>query len=121
MPSLIDIALEVAEEYPVFACNADKRPCLTGGFYNATQDPDEIERQFSLPNAAMIGVPTGKPSGLVAIDVDVKDGKRGKDWLEQNREFVGKTRRHRTKSGGWHFIFKLNGYDPGTSSRSRAT
>ena len=34
MPSLIDIALEVAEEYPVFACNADKRPCLTGGFYN---------------------------------------------------------------------------------------
>jgi len=104
--SLIDKALEVAEEYPVFPCGENKAPIVAGGFKAATQDPDEVERMFSLPAAALIGVPTGKASGLAVIDVDVRDGKAGKEWVEKNAEMLGGTRKVQTMSGGWHFYYQ---------------
>lgn len=104
--NLINRALEVAEEYPVFPCGDNKAPIVAGGFKAATQDPDEVERMFSLPAAALIGVPTGNASGLAVIDVDIRDGKAGKEWVEKNAEMLGNTRKVQTMSGGWHFYYK---------------
>jgi len=104
--NLIAKALEVADEYPVFPCGANKAPIVSGGFKSATQDPDEIERMFSLPAAELIGVPTGEASGLAVIDIDIRDGKAGKEWTEKNQAMLGVTRKVQTMSGGWHFYFQ---------------
>ncbi len=106
MVSLIDKALEIAEEYPVFACGANKAPIVAGGFKAATQDPAEIVKMFSKPNAALIGVPTGEASGLFVIDIDVRDGKGGAEWLKKNAHILGITRMVQTMSGGWHLYFE---------------
>jgi len=104
--NLIAKALEVAEEYPVFPCGENKAPVVSGGFKSATQDPDEVERMFSIPNAALIGVPTGEASGLSVIDIDIRDGKAGKEWVDKNQAMLGMTRKVQTMSGGWHFYFQ---------------
>ena len=103
---IISKALEVAEEYPVFPCDSKKRPVCQGGFKSATQDPDEVERLFSITGAALIGIPTGKASGVSVIDIDVRDGKQGKEWVEKNAEMLGVTRVAETQSGGWHYYYR---------------
>ena len=84
--SLLDTALEIAEEFPVFPCDIKKRPVCEGGFKDATQDPERIEQLFRNPRAALIGMPTGAVSGLSVIDIDVNNGKSGKDWKANNAE-----------------------------------
>jgi len=124
---LIEQALAVAREgRPVFPCDAKKRPCWScedlgvgpgeGGFKAATTDPEEIKRLFAHPRAALIGVPTGTTSGLAVVDVDVKDGKGGQQWYDAHITDLGLTRWHRTKSGGVHLVYQINGYDPGCSA-----
>lgn len=102
---IISKALEVAEDYPVFPCDVKKRPVCQGGFKAATQDPDEIERLFSASNAALIGIPTGEASGVSVIDIDVRDGKQGKEWVVKNAELLGITKVAETQSGGWHYYY----------------
>ena len=104
--TLLNKALEVAEEYPVFPCDVRKRPVCSGGFKAATQDPAEIERLFSVHGAALIGVPTGELSGLSVIDIDVRDGKQGKEWVDANKELLGVTKVAETQSGGWHYYYQ---------------
>ena len=106
MSDLINIALEVAENYPVFPCNSKKQPVCNGGFKAATQDPDQIEVLFNSPNAALVGVPTGEISGMSVIDIDVRDGKQGEEWMHRNRSKLGTTKVAVTQSGGWHFYYK---------------
>ena len=103
---IISKAMEVAEDYPVFPCDVKKRPVCQGGFKAATQDPDEIERLFAIPGAALIGIPTGEASGLAVIDIDVRDGKQGKDWVVKNAELLGQTKIAETQSGGWHYYYR---------------
>jgi hypothetical protein len=103
---IISKALEVAEDYPVFPCDTKKRPVCHGGFKAATQDPDEVERLFSASNAALIGIPTGEVSGVSVIDIDVRDGKQGKEWVEKNAELLGITKVSETQSGGWHYYYQ---------------
>lgn len=101
---IINKALEVAENYPVFPCNSKKQP-LCKWREAATQDPNKIELMFSNPNAKLIGMPTGLASGISVIDIDVNNGKQGKKWLEDNREKLGNTLYAQTQSGGWHFYY----------------
>lgn len=105
MTDLVNKALEVAEQYPVFPCDIRKRPVCEGGFKSATQDPDAVVNLFSAPNAALIGIPTGTASGVSVVDIDVRDAKGGKDWREQNAEVLGNTRIAETQSGGWHYYY----------------
>jgi hypothetical protein len=101
---IINKALEVAENYPVFPCNSKKQP-LCKWREAATQDPNKIEMMFSNPNAKLIGMPTGLASGISVIDIDVNNGKQGKKWLEDNRDKLGNTLYAQTQSGGWHFYY----------------
>jgi len=107
--SLTQSALWLAKEMrlPVFACGPDKRPVTQHGFHDATHDAAEIERQFAAPGAAMIGVPTGDTSGFFALDLDVKNGGGGLEWLAANQHRMPDTRRHRTRSGGVHLLFAM--------------
>lgn len=103
--SLADIASGLP--WPVFACGDDKRPVVETGFKAATRDTATIAVQFSRSAATMIGVPTGIASGLLAIDVDIKEGKDGRRWLEANKGDLPETRTHATRSGGLHLIFRM--------------
>jgi Bifunctional DNA primase/polymerase, N-terminal len=103
--------LSLAEEaialgLPCFPCNLDRAPVIASGFKAATSDPDDIRRVFSKPGAAAIGVPTGRASGLIVIDVDVKHGKQGMAWFDEHRDALPRTRTHRTQTGGLHLIFR---------------
>lgn len=69
---------------PVFPCDAEKRPLTRRGFYDASSDPATVRRMFARCAARMIGAPTGRASDLIVVDVDVKDGARGLEWLERH-------------------------------------
>jgi predicted P-loop ATPase len=94
-------------QWPVFPCRGDKRPITANGFKDATHVREVILRQFANPAAQTIGTPTGRVSGLVAVDVDVKNGQRGAEWLDTNKSLLPKTRMHRTVSGGLHLLFRM--------------
>lgn len=106
MTNLPDAAAFLAQEWPVFACDAEKRPVTLAGFHDAVTDPDEARSMFRRPGVAMIGVPTGQVSGLAVIDLDVKDGRHGLEWLAANEHRIPRTRRHSTRSGGMHLLFR---------------
>ena len=104
---LADAALRLAASglrLHVFACAADKRPITTNGHDDATRDPGAIREMFGRRGAARIGVAT-EASGLVVVDVDIKDGRDGRPWAFDNMHRLPETRMHRTPSGGMHWIF----------------
>ncbi|NOW45701.1 RecA-family ATPase [Novosphingobium sp. SG751A] len=59
-----------AQGVPVFPCQPDKSPYIKGGFKAASKDPDQIGRWWARWPDALIGMPTGEPSGMWVLDVD---------------------------------------------------
>ncbi|MDA8348208.1 MAG: bifunctional DNA primase/polymerase, partial [Pseudomonadota bacterium] len=88
-------ALQLAEEYglPVFPCRPDKRPYTEHGFKDATTNLDMIEEWWNRWPEALIGVPTGKASGLVVLDVDPD----GLGWYQEQADKLSAGRIHRTR------------------------
>src|SRR5262245_43529550 len=95
-------ALLVGQVFPVFPLQANKRPFEAGGFKTATHNADEIRRRFADLRAALIGVPTGEPSGLCVVDIDPE----GLPWLEANKHRLPVTRTQHTRRGGYHLVFR---------------
>ncbi|WP_417233929.1 bifunctional DNA primase/polymerase [Arthrobacter sp.] len=66
---------------PVFPCvPGGKRPLVEHGFRDASSDPAQVGAWWRRWPAANIGVPTGRASGFVVVDVDVHgpvDGRAG--------------------------------------------
>jgi hypothetical protein len=103
---------------PVFPCDSEKFPCTKSGFKDAVTDKKDVIRLFSDPRSTLIGVPTGEISGIVVIDIDVKDGARGMEWLNDNSDSLPETRTHKTRTGGLHLVFK---YPVGFEIRNSAS
>ncbi|MCL2429406.1 MAG: bifunctional DNA primase/polymerase, partial [Alphaproteobacteria bacterium] len=102
---LADLALALAARgLPVFPCSADKKPVIDGGFKSATQDPAVICEMFAREGAKLIGVPTGRASGRVVIDVDPQHG--GNEWFSENKVRLPATLTHGTPRGGEHRVFR---------------
>ena len=93
MTTFADLAAPlVAQGIPVFPCwekpngaiqpngkpkNPDgKNPRTRNGFKDATTAPGQVSARAAQWPDALVGVPTGKASGLFVLDVDVKNGKR---------------------------------------------
>lgn len=104
---LADAAISLG--MPVFPCDAKKRPLTLNGFKDATNDPAAIRRLFADHRAVMIGVPTGKISGFVAVDADMKEGQQGRSWLDANSHRLPQTRTHRTLNSGLHILYRWPG------------
>ena len=117
MANLLDAAVNFG--VPVFACGSDKAPLVKGGFKSATTDRAELERQFSNPRAVMIGMPMGSASGIWALDIDTKADRSGIPWLEASEPALPPTRRHRTRSGGLHLIWRWDDIHPIRNSAGR--
>jgi hypothetical protein len=103
---LAEAAAFLAQSWPVFPCDAQKRPLTTRGLYDATRDPDQARRMFQHPATVLIGVPMGEDVGLFTVDLDTKRGAPGMEWLAANASRLPRTRTHSTPSGGRHLLFR---------------
>jgi Bifunctional DNA primase/polymerase, N-terminal/Virulence-associated protein E len=92
----------------VFPCKPDKRPWTEHGFKDATTDESQIRSWWSRHSDALIGLPTGDVSGIMVLDIDVKNGARGAESLQALVDRHGQlppTGVVQTQSGGWHYYF----------------
>jgi hypothetical protein len=95
---------------PIFPVKADKSPHITSWQQKATTDQAMVKKWWTKWPKANIAMPTGAPSGLVAVDVDVKNGVDGYESLSTIEARFGEqgTRRIETPSGGVHLIYRCN-------------
>lgn len=99
-----------------------KRPfsrLVPNGFHNATREAETIEKWWTAEPTAGIGIAL-KASGLVAVDVDHRNG--GFDTLGDLEAAHGKLEsdaHQLTGDGGWHLVFssQLTESLPGTLGR----
>lgn len=119
---LLRAALDLARRgIPVFpVVPGEKRPLIQGGRNAASLNPDRVREWWEGSPRAGIGVPTGPESGWAVLDID-RDA-RGADTMLDLVARHGRppdTARQRTRSGGWHLIFRYPPPDVG-EVRSRA-
>lgn len=84
-----------------------KRPLVKNGHLDSTTDPETIATWFGSDFVAPstgVAVHCG-PSGIVALDVDVKDGKNGFETVDNEWLDVPDTYGQETPTGGKHFIY----------------
>lgn len=112
----VDIALIVARRVPVFPCNIEKRPIEKGGFHTATCDPEALRRMFAHPTATLIGMPTGRITGLSVLDLDTTRHHEALNWIQHHRTDLPQTLVVQTRSGGEHWFFL---HQPGLRSTTK--
>jgi hypothetical protein len=114
----LDMALHyTARGWPVFPCKTSepkrKTPLTPRGFYDASRDPNQLRRWWRRWPDALIGLPTGTPTGLVVLDVDTKNGVNGFSTLAAMGYAAEvsqyETGRVKTASGGRHVYFDTGG------------
>jgi hypothetical protein len=76
MPNLLKAALWYAEHaLPVFPLlPRDKNPITKHGFHDASKDPATVRSWWKANPQANIGMPMGKPSGRLLLDLDFRNG-----------------------------------------------
>ena len=102
-------ALKYAERgIPVFPLRpGGKKPLTPRGFKDATTNPDRIRRWWKRRPDANIGIPTGKRSGLWALDRDAyKPGCMSREALERKHGPIPKTTTVGTGRGGYQYLFR---------------
>lgn len=102
----IEDVLKVAARFPVFPCNASKKPLTPNGFYDATQSESQIRAWWGQHPAALVGVPTGATTHLVVLDYD-PDKATGvtHQWLQNVSAALMGTLSHTTRRNGRHYLF----------------
>jgi hypothetical protein len=87
-----------------------KHPLTSHGFRDATTDRERITAWWTTWPAANIGSPTGEPSGVDVLDVDVQHGGMGTlQRLEAEHGKLPPTVEVLTPSGGRHYEFRHSG------------
>jgi hypothetical protein len=112
----LDAALKYSARLPVFPVGANKRPLVAGGFHAATKDEAKIRHWWALWPDARISTPTGVETGLVILDIDVKNEVNGHDALQELGVLpLPHTPIAHTPSGGVHVYFDTFFQDVPTS------
>jgi hypothetical protein len=93
---------------PVFPCETGgKRPLTYNGFWDATTELRQVRAWWDRWPTANVGVPTGKRSGLLVLDVDPRDGgPQSLVALERQNGPLPRTTRSSTGGGGVHVFFR---------------
>jgi hypothetical protein len=107
----------------VFPCNPSgdraKQPITKNGFKDATTDSDKIYHWWASWPSALIGLRTGRPSGVFVVDLDNKNGVNGiaeLEGLEAKHGKLPETYAVVTPSGGKHLYFAMPDIDLGCSA-----
>jgi putative DNA primase/helicase len=108
----LDAALGYARGgWPVFPCHWQgkrrKRPLIERGLLAATRDETQIRIWWARWPNALIGIPTGRATRLVVLDIDVKTPRaNGFDTLaDLGKSILPETPMAHTASGGLHLCF----------------
>ena len=103
--------------WPVFPMSARKVPLTQHGVLDATVDEAIIGAWWErYPNASP-AIATGKASGIVALDVDIRPGVHGPDSLQAlGVASHPTTPTAHSPSGGYHILFRWPGYDVRSST-----
>ena len=118
MSATLNAALDYARRgWPVFPCNSMKRPLTPRGFHDATTD--EAQLRSWCWDTALVAVATGRHSGLVVLDIDIRESGSGLDTLQMlGVNFHPQTATAHTPSGGIHCFFAWPGYEvPNSASK----
>lgn len=111
--STLEMALAYASRgWHVFPCYPGAKQPLAAavphGLKDATTDTATITRWFTDNPTANVAISCG-PSGIVAVDLDVRDGVDGpgawEEWCKQHGIKSNDTLTSRTPSGGTHLIY----------------
>lgn len=95
--------------FPATIRNGEKIPLITGWQHKATTDVNqhqEWSRQFGQV-LTLWGIPCGQENGIVAVDIDVKNGINGFETIKEAKLNLPTTMTQRTLSGGMHLIYKI--------------
>jgi hypothetical protein len=110
-----------ADGIPVFPCAVGaKHPLTRRGFHDASTDPDRVAWWWRRHPTANLAIPTGAPSGIDVVDVDVHGDRTGYPALRRAMAeglVDGWGHAIATPSGGLHLYFP---HAPGTEQRSWA-
>lgn len=90
---------------PVFPC-VDKRPLVKHGLLDATTDEATIRSWWGRWPDANLAVRTGKPSGLIVLDVDGQEGADNLRGLEREHGSLPRTASTTTPRGGSHCYYR---------------
>jgi hypothetical protein len=104
----LDAALWYIERlnFPVFARPGGRY--IEHGWHDATTNPDQIRQWWTRYPNALIATPTGAVSGLVVLDIDIKDA-NGWDSLDDlGHSILDDVPLAHTPSGGLHVHYGLN-------------
>ena len=118
-PMLIAALAHAAAGRPVFPCGNDKRPIIPkrsggNGFKDATRNAKTIRDWWTKYPRALIGMPTGKVTHTLVLDVD-NDKAKGLDGsaalavVEKENGRLPSTVESMTPRGGRHLIFQHPG------------
>jgi hypothetical protein len=110
----------VFDGVPLFPVNPmTKAPLVKGAFKSASSDLSCVEAWWSDHPNAMLGLPTGGPSGVWALDVDAKSGGLAAlaELCKRHGDPLPTAVRSRTAGGGQHFFFRFR---PGVPIGTRA-
>jgi hypothetical protein len=112
MTGALDDTLDYARRgWPVFPCfwqgKRKKRPLVERGLHAASCDGWQIRDWWRRWPDALIGVPTGRASGFVVLDIDVKGAVNGFDTLcDLGFAILPDVPIAHTASGGLHLYFE---------------
>jgi hypothetical protein len=100
---VLKIALDLAARgVPVFPCNmSNKKPLTKNGHLGASTDGVQIRCWWADHPGARIGVPTGRASKIIVIDVDPK----GAGWYAEHSAELTCGRIHKTPRGH-HLLYR---------------
>lgn len=109
-PTLAEAALRYAGlGIPVFPCvPGGKQPLTANGFHDATSAVSIVRRWWRRNPEANIGLPTGRRTGVVVVDVDIHRDESGYAAFERSRSAGiadGWAWLVRTPSGGLHAYY----------------
>ncbi len=118
MTELVDEAVGYgARGWLVLPCKpGGKTPLTAHGLKDATSDAEQIRQWWARWPDANIGIATGTGSGLVAVDVDGKDGEETLELVEGVHGELPETVKAITGGDGWHYLYA----HPGVEMRNTA-
>jgi hypothetical protein len=112
MTSLMDVALGYAAKgipvFPVGKGKEGKAPFTQNGFHDASTDPEKVKAWWTKHPNAKIGMPCGRASKMLVVDIDCHPGKPSgfdhvPNWAELSDHVV------KTAGGGRHLYFADDG------------
>jgi hypothetical protein len=91
--------------YAAFPCKEDKSPATPHGCKDASRNPEQVAQLWRRNLGPLVGIATGKPSGISVLDIDRKHPAAIAWWCNHCDRLLP-TRTYETRSGGLHCFFR---------------